>query len=208
VALASAVCGAIGGLGFAGAAFLKLLLVSLGNRNLGLPPETVEAWAHYQSTNWHSVLEQTYGFINGIGVAVALGLLAKRVGHVRGGDTQARWTTGFATAFVLLGVLFLNMRKNAADWVKLGALPENMTMPLLQPVQLPATLWWAIGFALFTLAGVVLIRRHLRAPLPIIPATPLGRAQLMFLVFLWAMVAMNFTSPCPTSAMAASSPRG
>ncbi len=72
VALASAVCGAIGGLGFAGATFLKLLLVSLGNRNLDLPPETVAAWAHYQNTNWHSVLEQTYGFINGIGVAIAL----------------------------------------------------------------------------------------------------------------------------------------
>ena len=28
-------------------------------------------WSHWQSQNWHSFLEQTYGFVNGLGVAIA-----------------------------------------------------------------------------------------------------------------------------------------
>ena len=60
-------CGFIGGIGFAAASMLKLVEVTSG----------------YQ-TNWHSVLEQTTGLFNGIGVAVAVAALARR-------HCPARW---------------------------------------------------------------------------------------------------------------------
>jgi hypothetical protein len=66
VALASLITGFIGGFGFATAQAVKLV---------GLSTDL--------QTNWHSVLEQTYGFINGIGIAVAMGVLASRTGRVR-----------------------------------------------------------------------------------------------------------------------------
>jgi hypothetical protein len=55
------VSGAIGGFGFAFANMLKLIGVYTA-----LP------------TNWHSVMEQSYGAINGIGIALVMGDLALR----------------------------------------------------------------------------------------------------------------------------------
>ncbi len=70
--------GAIGGLGFSGIALLKLAMVAQGNPNLVSDPAVVDTWRHWQGANWHSFLEQSYGFVNGVGIAVALGLLASR----------------------------------------------------------------------------------------------------------------------------------
>ena len=55
LARAALVCGFIGGIGFAAASMLKLVEVTSG-----------------YETNWHSILEQTTGLFNGIGLAVAL----------------------------------------------------------------------------------------------------------------------------------------
>ena len=65
VARAGLVSGFIGGIGFAGASMLKLVEVTSG-----------------YNTNWHSILEQTTGFFNGIGIAVAMAGLAHRVDPV------------------------------------------------------------------------------------------------------------------------------
>jgi len=61
----SLMSGFIGGFGFAFADLLKLVGISSG-------------W----QTNWHSILEQTYGFINGIGLGVALFWLARHAPKV------------------------------------------------------------------------------------------------------------------------------
>src|SRR4029434_6300171 len=58
---ASLVSGIAGGLGFSGAAWLKLLCVAPGNPALVENPAVVQAWSHWQGANWHSFLEQTYG---------------------------------------------------------------------------------------------------------------------------------------------------
>ena len=59
--LATLVSGCIGGAGFAVATTLKLVEIRSG-----------------LDTNWHSILEQTYGLINGLGIAVTMLLLARR----------------------------------------------------------------------------------------------------------------------------------
>src|SRR6266851_5040787 len=78
VARAALVAGSIGGIGFAGATFLKLVEVKYVPIVLSyLFGESL--W----QTNWHSILEQSYGFINGIGIAVAMYPLARRLPPVR-----------------------------------------------------------------------------------------------------------------------------
>ena len=89
VAWVSMIGGTIGGLGFAGAQFIKTSLIALGDPKIliwkGILPGTTkydeisQAWANWESQNWHSFFEQTYGFINGIAIAVALALLSSRV---------------------------------------------------------------------------------------------------------------------------------
>ena len=79
--LAGLVAGFIGGFGFATAQAIKLVGYYSG-------------WV----TNWHSVLEQTYGLINGIGIAVAMGMLACRTESVRNGRLFLRDKTERRTA--------------------------------------------------------------------------------------------------------------
>jgi hypothetical protein len=168
VTFASLVTGFIGGFGFATGQLLKLIGLTTG-------------W----QTNWHSLLEQSYGFINGLGVAVAMALLAARTAPVRDEPAQRRWTQVYAVGFVLVGITFLNLRKNPADWIKAKAFPEML-------YGLSVSAWFHLAYLALAVAVVWLLARHLRRTLPVLPATWLGRGQLLYLVFLWWMVIGNF----------------
>lgn len=165
---ATLVSGFIGGLAFSGATMMKL----------------VEVTSELE-TNWHSILEQSYGFMNGIGIGIALWLLAGRVPRVEDEPPVRRWTEAYAVAFVLFVVTYCNLRKNAAEWVKQEAMPD-----LLYGV--PAAWWYNLGYGLLLVVAVCLLARHLRRALPLVPASWVGKGQLLYLVLLWWMVAGNF----------------
>ena len=75
VALAGSLSGLIGGFFFAFVPFLRALLRLPGHP--GLNPDSASGiWAHYQSANWHSIMEQMHGFGHGVALAVALGVVA------------------------------------------------------------------------------------------------------------------------------------
>ncbi len=107
IVVASLVTGTIGGLGLSLIACLQSLLLAFGNGNLGpglgaawtqwqissptsapifpeffLNTHPAPGWQFWQAANWHSFLEQSYGFINGIGVIVAMALLVNRTESV------------------------------------------------------------------------------------------------------------------------------
>lgn len=197
VLYASLVSAAIGGFGFAGAAWLKIMMMAPGNPARTSDPAVIEHWAHWQGANWHSFLEQSYGFINGIAIAVALALIARRVGRTQGDPMQQRWTEVFAAGFVLFIVTFINIYKNVPVWLEAKIVPETMKAPLFPSIELPANIWFVIVYALMTLAGFYLLARHLRRPLPTVPLTWLGKGQMLYLVFLWATVVANFERALP-----------
>lgn len=196
--LASIVCGAIGGVGFSAAAWLKLWLLSNGNPAIVSDPAILDAWRHFQRANWHSFLEQTYGFINGIGVAVAMALLVARAPVVRSDPESPprRRPEVFALFFVLPVLLYVNMVKNVNDWTADAggrqALPSVMKAPLLGSIELNAWTWFTLLFwfvaAAFTLAAIL----HRRRPLPLLPESRLGRGEWLYLVLLWSFVLGNW----------------
>jgi len=205
VAYAGIVSGVVGGLGFAGMVCLKLILVSPGNHHR-LNPEQIDpsptaelelAWAHWQSANWHSVLEQTYGFVNGIGIAIALGLLATRVPRIVPVETASRfraWTQVYAVSFVLFFVMYLNLYKNVAVWTKemVKPVPSIMKAPLFESLEFSTYFWFNLTFALIAGASIVLMFAHLRRPISVVPASPMGKGQLFYLLLLWMIVIGNF----------------
>ncbi len=192
VLYAMLVSGILGGLGFSGGQLIKLMGLRPGNREVTADPSVVAEWVHWNSANWHSILEQTYGFLNGVGIAVAMGLLAARVGRNDGAPTQRRWTKVFAVAFVLFGVTYLNMFKNVLQWVKDDALPAVMAMPLVDGVEWSAAVWFNIVFGFAALVGIFLLSRHIRQPVALVPTTALGKGQLLYLAFLATVTVMNF----------------
>jgi hypothetical protein len=168
VTVASVITGFVGGFGFATATLLKLLEVKSG-------------W----QTNWHSVLEQTYGLINGVGLGVAMMFLARRARPLS--DTPApnkAGTTAYATAFVLLAITYLNLRKNPAVWVQAKALPATLG-------GLSAEVWFNLGYLVLAIAVVTMLVIHRHRRIALIPESALGRGQLLFVVFLWWMVIGN-----------------
>jgi len=168
VTLAMLVTGAIGGLGFAIAALLKLVEMKCG-----------------LTTNWHSILEQTYGLINGLGVAVMMAWLQTTAPRLADDPPAAGRLDAFAIAFLLLLLPYMSLQKMVNDWIGAKALPESLYF-------LTARGWFDLFFALTALAVLGLLAAHLRKPLPIVPATWAGKGQMLYLGLLWVMVLGNF----------------
>jgi hypothetical protein len=176
VTLASLVCGFIGGFGFAFAQMLKLVEISSGRQ-----------------TNWHSILEQTYGFINGIGLACALFWVARRAPRLDEKPPVRVWVEPYAAGFVLIILTYLNLSKNPEEWIKLKAMP-----PVLYG--LSANAWFNLAYVGFSTVFVLLWLKHRRQPLAILSTTWLARDQMLYLVFLWVMVLGNFERALPSFA--------
>jgi hypothetical protein len=184
VAWAALVAGLIGGLGFSGATLLKLIEVH---------PDVQRAiFGQTVATNWHSVLEQTYGFINGLGIALALGYLSTRAPRLSDEPRERRWTETFAVAFVLLAITYLNIRKNVHNaWLPNHVVPDEI-------YGFAAQTWFEWAYLLLALVWIVLlVARYRGRDFPLLPASWLGRGQLLFLVFLWWVVIGNLSRVLP-----------
>jgi hypothetical protein len=159
------------------------------------------AWAHWQQQNWHSVLEQTYGFFNGLAIVVALAFLATRLRPQADGPRVRPWSEPVALAFVLVLLPYLNLVKNVRVWTE-GARPlmdDPMQAPLIgaEWANLSATGWFRFAFMLLALALLALCAVHRRRPIPLLGVSPLVRGQLLYLAFLWPIVAGNFERALP-----------
>lgn len=168
ISRAALVCGFIGGIGFAAASMLKLAEVTSG-----------------YETNWHSILEQTTGLFNGIGLAAAVAGLARRAPRLADQTERASWTDACAVGFVLLGITYINLRKNVPQWVKSKAVPGEMA-------GIPAWIWFEAAYFLLALVAIALYAAHRKHPLPVVPASRVGRGQLLYLGLLWLLVIGNF----------------
>jgi hypothetical protein len=172
VTVASLIAGLVGGAGFAIATMLELLEVERGI-----------------DTNWHSVLEQTYGLINGIGIGLVMVYLLRRTPRVSDDPPIRRWTDWFCPSVVLLLITYLNSRKNVDDWINCWVKrnPAMTHLYFLVPIS-----WFNIWYIAAAVATVWLMVAHMKRPLAIVPTTWLGKAQLLYLLFLWWMVIANF----------------
>lgn len=189
---ASLVSGIVGGIGFAGSAWLKLLLVAPGNPARGTDPAVNPLWAHWQGANWHSFLEQSYGFVNGLGIALALRLLTARLPRLEPAPPRTGSEERFAAGFVLLGITYLNLVKNVRAWTGARAMPETMKSPLFEGIELSALAWFNTAYLVLAAALATLMALHARRRVALLPGTWLGRGQLLYVLFLWWMVAGNF----------------
>jgi hypothetical protein len=185
VVRASLITGIFGGVGFAAATFLKLVEV----KYVPLALSSLFGASAWQ-TNWHSVLEQTYGLLNGVGVGVAMAGLARRAPRLGDESGLRPWTRAAAVVFVLLGITYLNLVKNVSHWVQLKAVPAQL-------YGLPSRLWFDLGYGTLAACVLLLLARHYRSRLAVIPESSLGQAQLLYLVLLWWVVLGNLMRAIP-----------
>ena len=183
VAFATLMTGFAGGVAFSLGQLLKMIYIWVGNKT---------NW----HTNWHSVMEQTQGLLFGLGIAVTFGFIFNRAPLLEADASFPPWMEIFAVFCVLIALTYVNYRKAAGTWVDLvEALPERF-------FGLPVVGWfrrsrgWIGWFELFYIgigiACVWLLSVHFREPIALIPASWLGKGQLLYLVLLWWMVIFNF----------------
>ena len=189
VALCGSITGMIGGFFFAFMPFLRALLRIPGHHLL-TPGGTPDAWVHYQSANWHSIMEQLHGFGHGLALAVAMGVLAVLVKPRPEPESRKRWTEFAAIIFVLFIITLMNVYKNVETWA--NVVPATMKMPLLGMFEFSASTWFLVTWVILAAPLIMLMLIHLRRPLDLVPVSWTARGQLLFLTFLWIMVIANF----------------
>jgi hypothetical protein len=230
VAVASLISGTIGGLGFSGMQWLKQVMMSFGNPRIlearGILPgsgkfiEITSSWERWQAQNWHSFLEQSYGFINGIAIAAAIGYLIARIDihkDLSDKDKHDRgwWTKVFAALFVMLGLTYFNMVKNIdvwsdqlnpAVWKSVATMADSTSqakeafwdlpyigrLPGIHFLHLSPRWWFNLTWLLLVTGCIIIVLRHRKSPLAIIPDNPLARGQIIYLIILWIMIVANF----------------
>ncbi len=213
IAYASLVGGTIGGIGFAGAAWVQILGKTLGNPVLAADaiaaggPEGeaaaawVASWRHWQSANWHSILEQVYGAVNGIAVLAALGVLVGKTPPRTEVGSAPRWPAVLCVFFAGPMLGYANLEKNLGDWTREVApgfrpIPLNLTAPLFE-FDLSARAWFALFWWSASLVAFIILARHLRRPLPVFAVRPEARAQLLYLAIVWLFVLGNAAKQLP-----------
>lgn len=173
--------GIFGGLGFSGAAFIKLMAI------------TSEL-----QTNWHSVLEQTFGFISGIGIALVMGILSRGTPVQSDEPPLRRWTEPTAVIFTLLLMPYLSIRKNLESvWFQT---PGGMTRsPVPEEMYgLSTVAWFHLAYAMLALAVIIPLVAHYRGRrVALVPESWLGRGQLFFIILLWWIVLGNLSRYLP-----------
>ncbi|MFO1461525.1 MAG: hypothetical protein U1G08_19240 [Verrucomicrobiota bacterium] len=173
VLLASMVSGFAGGFGFSTAALLESLELTSGLH-----------------TNWHSILEQTYGFLNGLGIAAVFWLLRTRVPVVPEGESFSRGARLAPAAFVGVVLPWLNLQRDPQDWIRSKAIPESLH-------GIPSELWFHAAFALLAAAILWVLFRASTRSLDLLPQSERGRGQVVLLFLLWFMVIGNLAKALP-----------
>ena len=169
-------------------------------------PVVIAAWQHWRSANWHSIaLEQFAGVLYGLAIVIPIGILASRL-PVRRDEPRVRpWTEIFAVVFIFNILTYINVVKNIEDWTAAAQdrrqwrpkgcsvlSPRCSSAPLFGSIEISAWSWFTLMWIAFTACTILVLVRHRRYPVALIPSTWLGKGQLLYLMFLWLMVIANF----------------
>jgi hypothetical protein len=186
----------LGGISFASVQMIRFLLRYPGHPwrfPEGVPP----AFPHYQSANWHSILEQMHGFGHGLAIAIAMAMLWRRQPYDAREGRVGGWTVGFSVFFAWFIVGFLNLYKLVETWIEKQAVPTALKAPLLGFIELAPETWFCIvWWTAATVCGVLLLM-HQRRRLDIVPDTWIGKGQLLYVLFLWLLVIGNLCRAIP-----------
>jgi hypothetical protein len=161
------------------------------------PDGVPEAWSHFQSANWHSVLEQMQGFGHGLAIAIAMAMLWRRQTV---DEKEARvngWTLGFSVFFAWFVIGFLNLHKLVETWVGNGSVPATLKAPFVGMIEAVPLVWFNLVWWTTAVAFGMLLLVHQRRRLDIVPTTWTGKGQLIYVIFLWLMVVGNLMRAIP-----------
>jgi hypothetical protein len=159
-----------GGLGFVLGDFAQIL----GRAGWG----PIGRYDALQGLDYWKWMEQLFGLVMGLGLAsIFLGRIRPEMAAPSEDTDDSRLDT-FALFFLLVVMMWANLSKNVRTWAREDHLPG-------QVLGLDPGLWLGSIGGLLTAGVVLAILLDRRRRLCLAPDSPLGRAQVLFLLVLW-----------------------
>jgi hypothetical protein len=159
-----------GGLGFLLGDFVQMLFrARWGPIGLSSTLADLNGW---------KAMEQLFGLIMGAGVAWACDRLARSPLAPPAEDQPASLWDNLAPLFLLLPMFWENFHKNVHAWNEGGHIREGL-------FSIPPSTWILLSALLASALVLAAFLQHRRRPLPCLPSSPFGRAQLLFLILVW-----------------------
>lgn len=186
----------LGGLSFASVPMIRYLVRYPGHP-YRFPNGVPDAWRHFQSANWHSVLEQSHGFGHGLAIAIAMALLWRRQPYDAREAKVGGWTVPFSIFFAWCVIGFLNLYKLVETWIEKQAIPATLKAPFLGFLEATPLTWFNVVWWAASAVCLALLFLHQRRRLEVVPASWVGKGQLIYLVFLWLIVVGNLCRAIP-----------
>ncbi len=160
----------IGGIGFVLGDFVNML----GRAEWG----PIGRYGILQGLDYWKWMEQSFGLVMGLGMgAVFLTRVAPRISRPAE-DSPKRWFRTASLVLLLPVMMWLNLSKNATNWVAQNRVPRDV-------LGIGSTWWFLIVGVLISAGAIVVIIRYHRGGLAMSPTSGFGRAQLLFLTILW-----------------------
>jgi hypothetical protein len=96
---------------------------------------------------------------------------------------------------------YLNFRESTTEWLReIPTLTPRLYGIVVEGGFIPRhgfLGWFDFAYLALGVAMGWLLYLHLRRRLPLVPATWLGKAQLLYVVYLWAQITINFANTLP-----------
>jgi len=131
--------------------------------------------------DWWKIMEQSFGFITGLGVAIAFINLRGSTPQIEDEEVKYDWGKGFALFFLLIIMTYVNLEKNVFNWIDNGMVGDTI-------FNISTHTWFDIGYAILGVLVLAFIFSSQHNRLILLPDSALGKGYLLFLLILWWII--------------------
>jgi hypothetical protein len=147
-------------------------------------------YAVFQEHSGWGKMEKLFGLIMGLGIALGVGRLVRERLCPPVEDEGRGWLNEFAVFVLFVPMMWWNMSTNPPRWEEAGMFPAEF-------LGMPGGAWLFLSACVFVLMVVFALLRHRSHGLSLLPASSLGKGQLLFLALLGCLLCGSFTAVLP-----------
>ncbi len=128
--------------------------------------------------DWWKVMEQSFGFIMGLGAAIVFLKFKDSAPKLQDEKVDFDWGNGFAIFFLIVAMTYVTMVHNVEKWIEHGIVAKQI-------VGISTYFWFAVAYLIFALMVIIFIRSSQYRKLAFLPDSVQGKGQLLFILVLW-----------------------
>jgi len=128
--------------------------------------------------DWWKVMEQSFGFIMGLGAAIVFLKFKNNSPKLKDKQVSFDWGNGFSVFFLIVAMTYVTMTHNVEKWLEHGIVEKYL-------FGVSTFFWFIVAYVIFAVLVIVFIHSAQKRKLAFLPESAKGKAQLLFLLVLW-----------------------